>query len=178
MSERSGTFMRRCAAVLVALTAVGALSAFDPIPRHAPTPAPRSSTKSAPPTATERQVINAINHFRAAHGLRALTVNGNVSDKAKLWAAWMAGGNCGRGGNGIPKICHSNLTSGINPGWSLLEENVGAAAPKTNVAGLVSGFEHSPAHAANMLNQQINYVGVGVAYTGNTIFVAEEFMAR
>ena len=100
----------------------------------------------------------------------------NLEDKARLWSAWMSGGNCGWSG-GVPTICHSDVRSGITARWSLLEENVGSATPKTDVAGIISGFAHSPEHLANMLNTRIKYVGVGVAYWGNTIYVAEEFLA-
>jgi uncharacterized protein YkwD len=151
-----------------------ALAACNPAVRaHTST----GSAKSVPPTAAERQVIDAVNRYRSAHNLGALKWNGNISDKAKLWAAWMAGGNCGRGANGVPAICHSNLTSGITVRWSLLEENVGAASPRSNLAGILTGFEHSPHHAANMLNPKITAIGAGVAYVGNAVYVAEEFMA-
>ena len=172
MSERSGTSFRRCAALFAAVTVVVTLTACNRLPVQT------ASTKSAPPAAPERQVVDAVNRYRGAHGLGALAVSANLSDKARSWSAWMAGGNCGRAANGTAAICHSSLTSGISVSWSLLEENVGAASPKTNVAGLVAGFEHSPAHAANMLNSRITAIGVGVAYSGNTIYVAEEFMAR
>ena len=52
------------------------------------------------------------------------------------------------------------------------------ASPASAVAAITTGFEHSPEHAANMLNTQITYVGVGTAYSGNFIYVAEEFMAH
>jgi uncharacterized protein YkwD len=174
MSERSGSFSRRCAAAVATLALVGVLAGCNsPIVR-----AHTSSSKSAPATPTERQVINMVNSYRARHGLGALPWNANLSDKAKFWAAYMAGGSCGRMANGSPAICHSNLTSGIAPGWSLLEENVGAASPSTNLAGLESGLEHSAAHSANMLNGRVNAIGVGVAYSGNTVYVAQEFMAH
>jgi hypothetical protein len=105
-------------------------------------------------------------------------VNSNLEDKARLWSAWMAGGGCGIGGNGSPNICHSDLASGINAGWTRLEENVASASPKTNIDGIISGLAQSRAHADNMLNPQITSVGVGVAYAGNAVYVAEEFMSR
>ena len=171
MSERSGSVFRCCAAVALALIVVVALAGCTPRVGGS------STAKSAPPTAVEKEIIASINKFRAAHGLHALVWEANISDKAKLWAAWMAGGNCPHAPNAGPTICHSNLTSGITVHWSLLEENVGAATPKTNVAGLMSGFQHSKEHAANMLNGKITAIGIGAAYSGNTIFVAEEFMA-
>ena len=44
--------------------------------------------------------------------------------------------------------------------------------------GIATGFEHSPQHSANMLNNRITSIGVGVAYSGNVVVVAEEFMAQ
>jgi uncharacterized protein YkwD len=129
------------------------------------------------PTSTEGRIINAVNGFRAAHGLSALHVHPNLETKARTWAKWMADGHCGRTAQGYPAICHSNLASGITVHWSRLEENVGMASPASAVSAVTSGFEHSPEHAANMLNKQIADIGVGVAYSGNLIYVAEEFMA-
>jgi uncharacterized protein YkwD len=174
MSERSGSALRSCAAVVAALVVTLALAGCTP-PR---VQIGATSSRSAPATAPERHVIDSVNAFRAAHGLRALSWQANISDKAKLWAAWMAGGNCGRGPTGTPTICHSNLTSGITVSWTLLEENVGAASPATDIAAVVTGFEHSPEHAANILNKHITAIGVGVAYSGNIVFVAEDFMAQ
>ena len=135
------------------------------------------SAATAPTTPTERQVVNSVNQFRAAHGLRALQVEWNLQNKARLWSAWMAAGHCGRDARGVPLICHSSLPSGITVHWSQLEENVGYASPRTAVGAIMTGFEHSPEHAANMLNTRIADIGVGVAYSGNFVYVTEEFMA-
>jgi uncharacterized protein YkwD len=174
MSERSGTVLRCCVAIAFAALLALTATACNPVRARLVS----SSSTSAPATATERQVIVAVNQFRAAHGLRALSTHWNLEDKAHLWSTWMAGAHCGRTADGTPKICHSDLTSGITVNWSLLEENVGAASPKTDVAGIVSGFQHSSEHAANMLNKRITSIGVGVAYSGNVVFVTEEFMAQ
>jgi uncharacterized protein YkwD len=128
-------------------------------------------------TSTERVIIGSVNHFRVLHGLRALQVHSNLQSKARAWATSMAQGRCGRNAQGIATICHSNLSSGITVHWSRLEENVGYASPRTAVNAIMTGFEHSPEHAANMLDTQITYVGVGVAYSGNFVYVTEEFMA-
>jgi len=136
-----------------------------------------TSTQPSPTSSTERQVINAVNHFRAVHGLPALRVHPNLQAKARAWATWMAGGHCGRNAEGIPTICHSNLQSGITVSWSRLEENVGDASPAHAVTTVTAGFEHSPEHAANMLNTRVANIGVGIAYSGNVIYITEEFMA-
>ena len=174
MAERSGSTLRRGAGIALAVVVALALLAACDHPRTIVT---SGGSGSAPPNGTEQQIIGEINGFRAAHGLGALSVQPVLEDKAHLWSKWMAGGGCGPGAGGLPAVCHASLTAEITVHWSVLEENVGAATPKTAVAALESGFEHSAEHAANMLNSRITGVGVGVAYTGNAIYVAEEFMA-
>ena len=165
--------LRRAHAGLIALLAVLATACSPALQAQLR----GGSATSAPTTPTERQVVNSVNQFRAAHGLRALQVQSNLQSKARAWAAWMAEGHCGRDALGIPRICHSNLPSGITVHWSQLEENVGDASPRTAVGAITRGFEHSPEHAANMLNARIIDIGVGVAYSGNFVYVTEEFMA-
>jgi uncharacterized protein YkwD len=121
-------------------------------------------------------LVSGINNFRAQHGLPPLTVHSVLESKARSWAAHMASGGCGVGSNGAPNICHSNLSDGITVSWTRLAENVGMVSPSSNVSGMESAYEHSPPHAENMLSQ-VQYVGVGVAYVGNYMYTAEEFMA-
>jgi uncharacterized protein YkwD len=135
-----------------------------------------AASAPAPPNGAESSLIGGINNFRRSHGLPALSIHTNLVNKARDWAGHMASGGCGTGGGGVPNICHSNLANGIHVSWARLGENVGMVAPKTNVSGMEHGFESSPPHAENMLNREINYVGVGVAYVGNYMYVAEEFM--
>jgi uncharacterized protein YkwD len=125
----------------------------------------------------EASMATGINNFRRAHGLPDLAVSSMLVNKARSWAAWMADGGCGRDASGAANICHSNLSDGITVAWSRLEENVGMVSPSSNTSGMESAFEHSPEHAENMLNSQVQYLGVGVAYTGNDMYVAEEYMA-
>lgn len=154
----------------------GALAGCDPTPIRLLSARSVDST-SAPISAPALRFVDAINHFRRANGLAPLTAYDNLDDKAVLWSAYMAGGNCGRGAGGEPEICHSNLRAGIEMRWSVLEENVGASAPSGNLGALQSDFERSPAHRANMLDPRITGVGIGVAYWGDMIYVAEEFLA-
>jgi uncharacterized protein YkwD len=125
----------------------------------------------------ERAITARVNTVRTSHGLRALSVHPTLVNKARAWAKWMAGGGCGRDANGVPVICHSSLVAGISVPWTYLEENVGSAAPRTIVSAVQTGFENSPSHMANILNSKVHYVGVGVAYSGDHVFVTEEFMA-
>jgi len=118
-----------------------------------------------------------VNQYRAEHGLPALQVNATLVNKARLWSRWMAAGGCGHDANNVGYICHSSLVMGIDVSWSLLEENVGSASPKSMTMAVQTGFENSPPHRANILNGKVHYIGVGVATAGNSVYVTQEFMA-
>lgn len=131
---------------------------------YAPTLA---TTAAAADAGAESQFVSAINGVRASRGLAGLSVDGTLTAKARSWAAQMAAGTCGGG------ICHSNLASGAPSDWQRLGENVGMGPSVSSIHG---AFVGSSAHYANMVDAGFNRVGVGVAYSGGTMFVAEEFM--
>jgi uncharacterized protein YkwD len=144
--------------------------------KPAPKPAPSAAVIPAASAGAEQQVVNAINQLRAQNGRAALKVHSALTNKARYWSRWMAAGNCGRS-NGIAKICHSTLAGGIGVAWTLLAENVGMATPKSNLIGVIRGLEASPGHRTNILSSRVGWVGVGVAYDGNAVYVTQEFMA-
>ena len=166
----------RLAAVIVALLASASLSGCVKVPALG---SGGKGVSSIPPTnaSAERYFLDSVNSLRAAHHVRALVLNDNLVQKARYWSLWMANGNCGRAANGMPMICHSSLAGGIKVRWTLLEENVGAGSPRTNLAGVANAFAHSKPHLANIVNAKVRYVGIGVAYHANTVYVTEEFMA-
>jgi uncharacterized protein YkwD len=141
-------------------------------------PVPQASTSlSSENPGAESAIVTRVNQVRAQNRLEPLSVHPVLVNKARAWARWMAGGGCGRDSTGVPFICHSSLAEGINAPWVLLEENVGSGAPASIVMGVQSGFEHSPPHLANILNGQVHYIGVGVAYWNDHVYVTQEFMA-
>ncbi len=150
---------------------------FAAAPTPAPVPAPAAPPAAVTSSGAEGQLVAEINSFRASHGLSGLTMHAELVRKAEGWARFMADGGCGRGGNGLPNICHSTLTDGITVQWTGLAENVGMISPSTNVSGMHNAYVNSPAHAANMLNSKMTYVGVGIAIVGNYMYSAEVFMS-
>lgn len=154
------------------------IAAVAPAPPVAPPPpSPPAPAAGAASSGAEGALVADINSFRGAHGLSALAMHPDLVRKAENWARYMANGGCGRGGNGLPNICHSVLSAGITVQWTGLAENVGMVSPSTNVTGMHNAFVNSPAHAANMLNGSMKYVGVGIATVGNYMYAAEVFMA-
>jgi uncharacterized protein YkwD len=162
-------------AILIVAMSLSSCAALKKKAAAKPAPAAPASMPSANPSA-ESQLVGAINQLRARNHRAALQVHPGLTNKARYWASWMAAGNCGRV-NGVAKICHSTLAGGIRVAWTMLAENVGMASPKNNLLGVIQGLENSPPHRANILNTQVDYVGVGVAYAGNAVYVTQEFMA-
>ena len=104
------------------------------------------------------------NDLRASKGLPALQVYDNLVAKARGWAATMAAAD---------RIWHSTLSDGITADWQKLGENVGMGG---SVDGLHNAFVASPHHYENLVDPAFTQVGIGIAMSGSTIFVAEEFM--
>src|SRR6478752_193476 len=143
--------MRRIlAALLIALTCTIGLGATQ-------------GAGAADPGA-ENDFAARINALRASVGAAGLTQHPVLTAKAEAWAQHMADTGC---------LCHSNLSDGVTVGWRKLGENVGRGP---SVASLHDAFVNSPAHQANMLDGAFGWVGVGVAYGGGQMWVAEVFM--
>ncbi len=119
---------------------------------------------SADTVSDEAAFVVKINELRASKGLPGLTVHPNLVDKARAWAGTMAAAG---------RIWHSTLSDGITADWRKLGENVGMGG---SVQPLHEAFIASPKHYANLVDPEFNYVGIGVAYAGGTLFVTESFM--
>lgn len=122
------------------------------------------SPAQADPVSDEAAFVAKINELRAGKGLPALAVHENLVAKARAWAATMAAAG---------KIWHSTLSDGITADWKKLGENVGVGG---SVDGLHNAFVASPAHYANLVDPSFGHVGIGIAMSGRTIYVAEMFM--
>jgi uncharacterized protein YkwD len=112
-----------------------------------------------------------INNARAAGNRHGLVPHGVLTDKARSWSQKMANNRCSP-----ERICHSQLTQGINgvvASWSLLGENVGIGG---NVHALWRAFMNSAPHRNNIMDDRWHYYGVGVIKVGNTYWVTMVFM--
>ena len=118
----------------------------------------------ADPVSDEAAFVAKINQLRAGKGLPALNVHENLVAKARTWAAGMA--DAGR-------IWHSTLSDGITADWQKLGENVGMGG---SVDGLHNAFVASVHHYENLVDPAFSHVGIGIAVSGRTIYVAEMFM--
>lgn len=114
--------------------------------------------------AYEADFLARINSLRATKGLPALALHSNLVAKADDWARVMAA---------EIRIWHSRVPDNIVADWKKLGENVGTGG---SVGAIHDAFVDSPAHYRNLMDGDFTYIGVGVALSGATVFVAEVFM--
>jgi hypothetical protein len=112
----------------------------------------------------EADFVARINALRTSQGLPGFEVHPTLVAKARAWAQTMS--EAGR-------IWHSTLSDGITVDWQKLGENVGMGG---SVDGLHQAFVASPHHYANLVDDDFRYVGIGIAMSGNTMYVSEVFM--
>jgi uncharacterized protein YkwD len=104
-----------------------------------------------------------INSEREGRGLRALTLDQTLINKAQSWVDQMAASG---------RVSHSVLTQGAGSGWSVLGENVGQARSIGEAHAL---FMNSPAHRGAILDGRYNRVGTGVTERGGRYYVVQVF---
>lgn len=111
---------------------------------------------------TESAFVSRINSARAAAGLPALSVSGDLTSYARSHSAAMA-----RRGS----LFHTSSWSSICC-WREIAENVGMGG---SVSVISSMFMSSSAHRANILDRSMRQVGVGVVSSGGYLWVTEIF---
>ncbi|MCU1379936.1 MAG: SCP-like extracellular [Acidimicrobiales bacterium] len=115
-------------------------------------------------TPDEGNHLDAVNRFRTANGLPALTWEEGAYAKVHRWSEKMAADG---------RLSHSVLTQGVPAGWHVLGENV---AMNPSLDGAMTALEQSPAHRANLLNPRFTKVAVGVVKAGTRYWVTEVFI--
>jgi len=115
--------------------------------------------------ADEALFLTLTNQARAGAGLQPLATDGMLTSIARSWSSQMAAA----GG-----ISHNpSLQGQVTVAWTQLGENVGEGP---GVAVIQTAFMNSPHHRENILNGAYNFVGIGVVYSGATIYVTVDFM--
>jgi hypothetical protein len=115
----------------------------------------------------EARFLSLTNSLRSSKGLAPLAVDGTLVSVARSWSGKMAAAGT---------ISHNpSLASQLPSGWKKAGENVGKGG---DVDALQQAFVNSPAHYQNLVDPAFNYVGIGVVYGNNTIYVTVDFMQR
>lgn len=140
-----------------------------PIGSTSPASAPVGSlTPSVAPSAAEAQVLALINTERAGAGLPALRLTAGATSVARAWSAHMAAHTLDHN----PKLVGDLAQTGVGD-WRWVAENVGQGHSVDQVHAMFMG---SPMHRANILGPQFSQVGIGVATSGDQVFVTLDFL--
>jgi uncharacterized protein YkwD len=119
----------------------------------------------------ERVLLDAANRDRAAHGLKALQWDAALAAAARAHAQRMAQHNTlSHQFPGEAPMQDRARQAGAR--FSLVAENV-ALGP--TAAGIHTQWMNSPPHRANLLDHELNSVGIAVVQSGGTLFAVEDF---
>jgi uncharacterized protein YkwD len=144
---------RRTVVVLVAIAALVMAAG------SAPRPAAADSVDD------ETAFIHAINQIRADLGLPALEPMAELTATARQHSAEMAAAG---------EIFHGDpISAGLTVEWVKLGENVGVGA---GIEVLVDAFLASPGHYANIIDPSFTRIGVGVVWSGDSLYTTHRFL--
>jgi uncharacterized protein YkwD len=122
-------------------------------------------------TAAEQQLFVSVNQARRNAGLPALKWNDALAKAAKQHAGVMAQrGEAQHGFAGEPALASRVTQAGARFVW--LSENV-ALGPR--VEAIEAEFFRSPNHRANMLDSDMDSIGIGVVERDGQLFAVEDF---
>jgi len=123
------------------------------------------------PTSAPRELFLALNHEREANSLPALKWNDALAEAALHHAKVMAEHDAiSHQLPGEPNLIARAKAGGVHFVW--LSENVDAGE---NAAAIHEGFMKSAQHRANILDVDMDSVGIGVAEKKGQLYVTEDF---
>ncbi|HEY1469847.1 MAG TPA: CAP domain-containing protein [Candidatus Acidoferrum sp.] len=151
------------------LTALAVLALLVTLTSHASGSAARSSRPQ--PGAPESQLLEAANRDRAAAGLRPLQWDVSLAAAARQHAQRMVQANAlSHQFPGEPLLQQRATQAGAH--FSVIAENV---AQGPSASHLHQQWMNSPPHRANLLDPDLNAVGIAVVQSGGTLFAVEDF---
>jgi uncharacterized protein YkwD len=119
----------------------------------------------------ERELFAAVNQARKAQGLPALRWDDSLAIAARRHAAVMAEhGEAQHQFGGEPSLSARVKQTGAHFGW--LSENV-TVGPSIDFVH--NQFMNSPNHRANVLDRDMDSVGIGVIERAGRLFAVEDF---
>lgn len=119
----------------------------------------------------ERQIFEAANQARRAQGLLRLKWDASLAQAARQHAAAMAHENLlSHQLHKEPDLAARASHAGVY--FMSISENV---AQGPNASNLSQQWENSPAHRQNLLDPDMNVIGVGVVERNGELFAVEDF---
>ncbi len=119
-------------------------------------------------------VVASVNQDRAAHGLAPLAWDQQLTAYAQSWAGRIAAAG---------DLVHTDLGGLMRlpymASWWTMRENLLYAPAGTSGADAENLWMASSPHQANILDPDVNYIGVGAVYDGaGRVWMVAEFGAR
>ena len=149
--------------------ALALLALFVTLTSHASGSAAHSARPQ--PGAPESQLLEAANRDRASAGLHPLQWDMSLAAAARQHAQRMAQTNTlSHQFPGEPPVQQRATQAGAR--FSMIAENV---AEGPSAAHLHQQWMHSPPHRANLLDPELNAVGIAVVQSGGMLFAVEDF---
>jgi len=122
-------------------------------------------------SSAERSLFLSINRERRASGLTVLHWDEALASAARQHAGVMAAQrNVAHTLPGEPSLPGRATHAGAHFSW--LSENI---VESTDAATAHSQFMNSPTHRANILDSDMDTVGIGIVDRGGSLFVVEDF---
>lgn len=122
-------------------------------------------------TESELRLLESVNHVRKEQGLPGLHWNNELAAAARKHASVMAQhGAAEHGFPGEPGLAARATQAGAKFSW--LSENV---CEGTRVEAIEEQFMNSPKHRANILDSDMDSVGIGVVERDGQLFAVEDF---
>lgn len=117
------------------------------------------------------QILSLANQARAQQGLRPLRWDPALAEAARRHCLMMAQeGPIAHRYGGEPDLTARAALAGAH--FDLIEENVAFAA---NPAAIHSGWMNSPPHRANLLNPQVDRVGIAVVASRDGLYAVADY---
>jgi uncharacterized protein YkwD len=130
-----------------------------------------SSHAQSPAVLTERNLFSAVNQARRSQGLAPLRWDESLAAAARRHAAVMAEHRSAQHDfGGEPALSARVRQAGAHFSW--LSENV-TQGPTSEF--IHTQFMHSPSHRANILDMDMNSIGIGVVEQRGQLFAVEDF---
>lgn len=119
----------------------------------------------------ELLLLRQANTDRAQRDLPALRIDPQLAQAARFHAEQMAAhADISHGFPGEPDLSMRGAAAGVH--FSLITENVAEAGD----AGVIHGlWMNSPGHRANLLDPEVNVVGIAVVVQGGAVYAVEDF---
>ncbi len=122
-------------------------------------------------TVAEQYLLAAANEARASQGLRPVRLDPVLTEASAVHAREMANhAAISHQFDGEPELATRGANAGAH--FSLITENVGEAPSSVIIHDL---WMHSPGHRANLLDPNVDSIGIAIVTRNNQLYAVEDF---